>query len=338
MQNCELSVTEIGSVKGRMKNTYIDLDRAIEDVKSILDSEFPKDAPFQGINLLISYSTKTNLIPLYRGIKKGYLNVEVEVEMKRISQTQQIPPRHDELYLILKLALLEVLVAVGEKYELSFEKITLERDEVLSNWPYEPLSNSVSEESVNGTERNDAQGKEDVPLSPPMIKLVKGTMYWEVWEEEHSLVVHEGIVGHCGETRKVKVKQNQDVTATMLSLSNEMRKEGFHDLDNRNLEEISIEYQIDGFGTEGDLSKRHYIEDWMNDCLGWTGNGLCEGGDIGSGGMTIYCSVIDIEKAIETILAALDSEGYLEGAIIQHLDRKSDDFIIVYPEGASYLA
>jgi hypothetical protein len=35
----------------------------------------------------------------------------------------------------------------------------------------------------------------------------------------------------------------------------------------------------------------------MNECLGWTGNGSCDGGDIGRGKVNIINYVIDVKKA-----------------------------------------
>ena len=39
----------------------------------------------------------------------------------------------------------------------------------------------------------------------------------------------------------------------------------------------------------------------MTDHLGWTGNGRCDDGDIGSGEMTLYADVVDPYLAVKTI-------------------------------------
>jgi hypothetical protein len=46
-------------------------------------------------------------------------------------------------------------------------------------------------------------------------------------------------------------------------------------------------------GSTADLDKRVAVEELMNEGLGWTGLGHCDGGDIGSGTMKIFCYVAD---------------------------------------------
>jgi hypothetical protein len=43
----------------------------------------------------------------------------------------------------------------------------------------------------------------------------------------------------------------------------------------------------------------------MNETLGWTGLGHCDGGSIGSGSMEVCCLVVDAEIAKQTILSDL---------------------------------
>lgn len=74
-----------------------------------------------------------------------------------------------------------------------------------------------------------------------------------------------------------------------------------------------IEYQIDGMGSEGDLSKRHQVEDRMNETLGWTGLGACDGGSIGSGTMEVCNFVVDFDvakKVVEEDLAGTEFANY----------------------------
>ncbi|MEO1489379.1 MAG: hypothetical protein AAFR88_08100 [Pseudomonadota bacterium] len=62
-----------------------------------------------------------------------------------------------------------------------------------------------------------------------------------------------------------------------------------------------IEYSVDGMGSEQDLDKRHRLEDRMNETLGWTGLGMCDGGSIGSGSMEVCCFVVDYDLAKRVI-------------------------------------
>ncbi|HEY1717808.1 MAG TPA: hypothetical protein VGH42_05860, partial [Verrucomicrobiae bacterium] len=62
------------------------------------------------------------------------------------------------------------------------------------------------------------------------------------------------------------------------------------------------EYAIEGMGNATDLKKRHGLEERMNETLGWTGLGLCDGGSIGSGTMEVCCYVVDFQIAKDAIL------------------------------------
>lgn len=75
-----------------------------------------------------------------------------------------------------------------------------------------------------------------------------------------------------------------------------MKAKGFVALDNDKLIEFVVQDKIDGFGTQDDLSKRHQIEEALNKALGWTGNGHCDGGDIGSGTSNVWCYVLTRQR------------------------------------------
>jgi hypothetical protein len=49
------------------------------------------------------------------------------------------------------------------------------------------------------------------------------------------------------------------------------------------------------------LDRREQIRNILNEHLGWTGNGRCDDGDIGSGEMTLYADVVDPFIAVKTI-------------------------------------
>ena len=66
-----------------------------------------------------------------------------------------------------------------------------------------------------------------------------------------------------------------------------------------------IEYAVEGMGTTEDLDKRHRLEERMNETLGWTGLGNCDGGSIGSGTMEVCCLVVDFIVAAKVVSADL---------------------------------
>jgi hypothetical protein len=83
-------------------------------------------------------------------------------------------------------------------------------------------------------------------------------------------------------------------------------------------------------GTARDLDHRIEIEHILNESLGWTGLGHCEGGDIGSGNMNIFCVVVDPEVAVLHIVKELRTKGRLEGALVIITSHSEDK--VVWPE------
>ena len=88
---------------------------------------------------------------------------------------------------------------------------------------------------------------------------------------------------------------------------------GYPPLNEEDFSILLIEYAIDGMGNKKDLEKRHALEDRMNETLGWTGLGNCDGGSIGSGKMEVCCFVADFNIAKRVIaddLAGTDFEDF----------------------------
>lgn len=97
--------------------------------------------------------------------------------------------------------------------------------------------------------------------------------------------------------------------------------------------ELVVQYSYEENEMEATLEKRHNVEDLMNECLGWTDNGSCDGGDIGSGTVNIFNYVIDVETATKTIIEELNNNNLLEGVRIAYLPPEGEECIALYPEG-----
>jgi hypothetical protein len=153
-----------------------------------------------------------------------------------------------------------------------------------------------------------------------MLKLYKNIAgqwhYWETWEKDKSSsVIHWGIVGERGQDNLVS---NKILEAEI----DNIKDQDYIEFDELDPAILMIEYPVSGMGTVRDVDKRHLLEDRMNQTLGWTGLGHCDGGSIGSGTMEVCCFVVDFEiarKVIEQDLKNSDfsdySRIYLEGTV-----------------------
>lgn len=139
-----------------------------------------------------------------------------------------------------------------------------------------------------------------------MLKLYKFTgdtkMYWETWEEEDGgHVLHWGRLGTKGETRQVKRPLFGSVEHKLQREIEQAMANGYAEIPGDEHAVLLIEYRVDGMGTVSDLEKRVRLEDRMNDALGWTGLGHCDGGSMGSGTMEVFCIVVDFDLAKSSI-------------------------------------
>ncbi len=173
-----------------------------------------------------------------------------------------------------------------------------------------------------------------------LIKLIKqdenDIFYWDIWVDGKTLVIHKGIVGDTGETEEMKLSLFQKAEKVMEKLAEEKHDEGYEYLDEDEIIELVVQFSYEEDDMVATLEKRHSVEDLMNECLGWTGNGYCDGGDIGSGTANIINYVVDVEKALKTILEELSNNNLLEGVKIAYLNPKDDEYIALYPEGTDF--
>jgi predicted DNA-binding WGR domain protein len=142
-----------------------------------------------------------------------------------------------------------------------------------------------------------------------MIKLYKNGMpaaeYHEAWVSGGEVTEHWGRVGTNGETRMHTADPQLDDDANIERVLAGVRSRGFEELDEDDERTLLVEYSSNGMGNANDVDKLHRLEDKLNEVLGWTGLGHCDGGSIGSGTMEACCYVADFEVAAAVIREAL---------------------------------
>jgi len=173
-----------------------------------------------------------------------------------------------------------------------------------------------------------------------LIKMIKQSdaevSYWEVWQDGRMLIIHYGTIGDTGGTEEKKLSLSQKAEKVMNELAEEKANEGYDYLDEDELFELVVQYSYEEDQMEAALEKRHQVEDLMNECLGWTGNGSCDGGDIGRGTANIVNYVVDVEKATQTIIEELKNNNLLERVKIAYLNPEDEEYVALYPEGACF--
>jgi len=138
--------------------------------------------------------------------------------------------------------------------------------------------------------------------------------YWEAWNSPKEVTVHWGIVGEEGSTNKLGLTPHETPFSIIEREAAPFRAKGYQELPDDKLSQVVIQYPIVEMGTPEDLDKRYEVEHLMNQRLGWTGLGHCDGGDIGSGTMNVFCFVVDTDKATQCITEELRAHDLLNGA------------------------
>jgi hypothetical protein len=134
-----------------------------------------------------------------------------------------------------------------------------------------------------------------------LYKEIDGVLnYWEIWESEpKTIMTHFGVVGERGKSQITKAGIFSSASSLIKKKIAEKINEGYSESSDDDFYTLIIEYHIDGMGTNEDLEKRHALEDYMDELLGWTGLGHCDGGSIGNGTMEVACMVISDSIAIQ---------------------------------------
>jgi hypothetical protein len=125
--------------------------------------------------------------------------------------------------------------------------------------------------------------------------------------------VHWGELGTIGESKIVKSTFFTNAEAQIQKEIDSLVPTGFLPIAPEDHAVLMIEYGIEGMGSESDLRKRHALEERMNETLGWSGLGACDGGSIGSGTMEVCNFVVDFDlarKVIEADLAGTEFADY----------------------------
>jgi hypothetical protein len=128
--------------------------------------------------------------------------------------------------------------------------------------------------------------------------------YYEAWAHEGKIYEHRGEAGTEGETRELPMK-SRDGAAELTEMLDEARREGFEEFDPEEERRLIIEYPVDGMGKPRDVEQLGRLEYRLNEILGWTGLGRCDGNSIGSGTMEVCCFVVDFGLARSVVAEGL---------------------------------
>lgn len=169
-----------------------------------------------------------------------------------------------------------------------------------------------------------------------MIKLYRRSQdkceYWEAWNDRRVLTVHWGEVGTRGEVREVTLQPLQRPQPTIKKLATAMKASGFVEVDIDQHDVLIVQYKIGEVPTAADVERRHAIEAFLNEEIGWLGAGMVDGGDIGQGEMNIFAFVVDGPRIAECVVGILREHEHLDGAVVAVRRADEEDEVVVWPK------
>lgn len=184
---------------------------------------------------------------------------------------------------------------------------------------------------VNQAENED----ENSELRDDVCKLYKKEndelFYFEFWiENEDRLIIHEGKLGEVGETRTI----NSDTSSLPLGVQlTQLRKDalrdGFYSIDV--FSELIVQYVLKDGELDESAEIQSDLEDLMDDTLGWTGLGHCEGSDIEVNIINLFCNVIDKDIALKVFYEVFQDNDLLSSVNIVYANEKTGEFEQLYP-------
>lgn len=173
-----------------------------------------------------------------------------------------------------------------------------------------------------------------------IVKLYKETdgaiHYFEMWiDEDETLTSHEGILGEIGETESFGApEKNEDSLPPRIAMSKAIQTY----LNLGYTEDITwteIIVQVAAKASDKELTET--IEAMLNNCLGWTGNGHCDGSNTDNKLSTFFCYVVDKVIAVETIVEAFEEEDLdLDNLRIAYADDKTEEYMLIYPNEGTF--
>lgn len=174
-----------------------------------------------------------------------------------------------------------------------------------------------------------------------MIQLIKqsgsNTLYQTIYTEGRLIVQHEGIVGawvRAEDVRVRRVSRFKRLGVQILRLIEEVERQGYHEVNETDYTELVVQFPYDEGQAEAALERRHMMEEMMDEGLLHTGNGYCEGGNIGSGTTSIFYHVLDVEAAVSLIFKGVEKHDVQGEPIIAVSEGEA--YTVLYPEGATF--
>jgi len=134
--------------------------------------------------------------------------------------------------------------------------------------------------------------------------------YHEAWLIGDNITEHFGILGSMGQTKAHKLRRNLSNEDNLELVLSTARQHGFAPVAIESHAWLIVEYTNAAHSTREERVKLEEVEHRLDERLGWTGLGHCDGYGFGSGTMEVACRVVDFRLAREVVQKDLAGTKY----------------------------
>lgn len=134
--------------------------------------------------------------------------------------------------------------------------------------------------------------------------------YWQLWNtSDHQATLNYGCVGELGQVENFSEESPVDFRNKVNSMIDAKANDGYKEIPFEKFYTLEVTFKLKTWGTSEDLDRREKFRSIITEKLGWTGNGRCDDGDIGSGEMSLFAEVVDPYLAMESLKGEFKNKG-----------------------------
>lgn len=168
-----------------------------------------------------------------------------------------------------------------------------------------------------------------------VVNLYRNKEYCQVWNRESTLVVHRGVLGQRGVVTEKEIPATESLEIAIQRAVQAAQATGFAPLQPEQQSQVLVNFNVSTWESSEIMSFHNTVQTVLNELLGWTGNGFCDGYTVGSEGLTMWCVVVESALAVSTLISGLDNHRLLyddDDGPAKLAIPTGDRYTLVFPE------
>jgi hypothetical protein len=132
-----------------------------------------------------------------------------------------------------------------------------------------------------------------------MIQFYRGKEYWQIWDQNGTIVSHRGSVGQRGVLIELGPMPAELIIDGIQREANLAKNQGFMPIPIESLTKVLVHYLFQKWPADEVASFAEVLKELIGDALGWTGNGVYDGFSVGPQNLTLWYLVVNSDLAVK---------------------------------------